>query len=109
IDNMNRLFGKMWAIPDDLLYWQHDVEIFDFIVACVIEPALLRARLSAIMDTQETLDVLHLKNGSVFEVSAHPKYLGEQITGRVFGFQDITLRMQIERDLRDSRDLLEAR
>ena len=109
IDNMNRLFGEMWAIPEDLLYWQYDAEIFDFIVGRVAEPELLRTRLSVIMDAQETRDVLHLKNGSVFEVSARPKYLGEQITGRVFGFQDITLRMQIERDLRDSRDLLEAR
>ncbi len=109
IDSMNRLLGKMWAIPDDMLYWQYDARILDFIVACAVETELLRERLRAIMDAHETRDVLHLHDGSVFEMSARPKYLGEQITGRVFGFQDITQRMQIEQDLRESRDLLEAR
>ena len=109
IDSMNRLFGKMWSIPDDMLYWQYDTRIFDFIVAGVAEAELLGERLRAIMDTHETLDVLHLHDGGVFEMSTRPKYLGEQITGRVFGFQDITQRMQIEQDLRESRDLLEAR
>ncbi len=109
IDSMNRLFGKMWSIPDDMLYWQQDTRIFDFIVARVEEAELMGERLQAVMDTHETQDVLHLHNESVFQMNSRPKYLGEQITGRVFGFQDITQRMQIERDLRESRDLLEAR
>ncbi len=109
IDSMNRLFGKMWGVPDEMLYWQYDTRIFDFIVACVEETELLGERLRAIMDPHETRDVLHLHGGSVFEMSARPKYLGEQITGRVFGFQDITQRMQIEHDLRESRAMLEAR
>ena len=109
IDSMNRLFGKIWAIPDDLLNWQDDVRILDFIVGQVQESALLRARLDAIVDNGETQDLLHLLDGRVFEVSSRPQYLGEQIIGRVYGFQDITQRTLAEEALRESRDLLEER
>ncbi len=109
IESMNQRFGKMWAVPDDMLYWQYDARIFDFMVGRVVESELLRERLAAVMDNLETQDVLHLHEGLVFEMTSRPKYLGEQITGRVFGFQDITERMQVERELRESRDLLEER
>lgn len=109
IDSMNRLFGKLWAIPDDLLNWQDDARILDFIVTNVQESELLRARLGAIIDNGETQDLLHLLDGRVFEVSSRPQYLNEQIIGRVFGFQDITQRTRAEESLRESRHLLEQR
>lgn len=109
IDSMNRRFAKMWSISDDMLYWQYDARIFDFMVACATEAELLRERLAAIVDTAETQDVLHLRDGLVLEMNSRPKYLGEQITGRVFGFQDITQRTRVERELRESRDMLEER
>ena len=109
IDSMNRLFGKLWAIPDDLLNWQDDARILDFIVTNVQESELLRARLGAIIDNGETQDLLHLLDGRVFEASSRPQYLNEQIIGRVFGFQDITQRTRAEESLRESRHLLEQR
>ena len=109
IDSMNRLFGKLWAIPEDLLNWQDDAHILDFIVTNVQESELLRARLGAIVDNGETQDLLHLQDGRVFEVSSRPQYLGEQIIGRVFGFQDITQRTRAEEALRESRHQLEQR
>ena len=109
IDSMNRLFGKLWAIPDDLVNWQDDARILDFIVSNVQESELLRARLGAIIDNGETQDLLHLLDDRVFEVSSRPQYLNEQIIGRVFGFQDITQRTRAEESLRESRYLLEQR
>jgi signal transduction histidine kinase len=109
IDSMNRLFGKMWEISDDLLDSHDDGRILDFVAGRVVESELLRARLSAIMHNGETQDYLHHHDGRVFEVSSRSQYLGEQIIGRVFGFQDITQRMRAEESLRESRDLLEER
>ncbi|WP_114973989.1 ATP-binding protein [Rhodoferax ferrireducens] len=109
IDSMNRLFGKMWEIPEDLLNSHDDAQILDFLAGRVIESQLLHARLGAIVDNGETQDLLHHQDGRVFEVSSRPQHLGEQIIGRVFGFQDITQRTLAEEALRESRDLLEQR
>ena len=109
IDSMNRLFGAMWAIPDELLNWQDDARIVDFIASGVVESELLRERLSATVGAGETRDLLHHRDGRVFEASSRPQYLDEQIVGRVFGFQDITQRVRVEQDLREARDLLEDR
>ncbi|WPC68827.1 ATP-binding protein [Rhodoferax ferrireducens] len=109
IESMNRLFGKMWEISDDLLDSHDDARILGFVAGRVIESGLLHARLGAIVDKRETEDLLHHRDGRVFEVSSRPQYLGEQIIGRVFGFQDITQRTLAEAALRESRDLLEQR
>lgn len=109
IESMNRLFGKMWEISDDLLDSHDDARILGFVAGRVIESGLLHARLGAIVDKRETEDLLHHQDGRVFEVSSRPQYLGEQIIGRVFGFQDITQRTLAEAALRESRDLLEQR
>ncbi|OIQ69777.1 sensor protein ZraS [mine drainage metagenome] len=109
VDSMNRVFGKMWALPDDLLNLQDDGRILDFVVAQVRESAQLRERLNAIVDDSETRDLLHHQDGRVFEVSSRAQYLNEQIIGRVFGFQDITERTRVEQALRESRDFLEER
>src|SRR5450830_857837 len=109
IESMNRLFGKMWEISDDLLDSHDDGRILGFVTGRVIESELLHARLGAIVDKRETEDLLHHQDGRVFEVSSRPQYLGEQIIGRVFGFQDITQRTLAEAALRESRDLLEQR
>ncbi|MDP3655209.1 MAG: ATP-binding protein [Rhodoferax sp.] len=109
IDSMNRLFGKMWEISDELLSSHDDARILGFVAGRVQESELLRARLGAIVDKGETEDLLHHQDGRVFEVKSLPQYLGEQIIGRVFGFQDITQRTLDEAALRESRDLLEQR
>lgn len=109
IDSMNRLFGKMWEISDELLDAHDDARILAFVSGRVIESGLLQARLGAIVDKGETEDLLHHQDGRVFEVSSRPQYLGEQIIGRVFGFHDITQRTLAEAALRESRDLLEER
>lgn len=109
IDSMNRLFGKMWDIPEDLLIAHDDAQILNFLTGRVIESQLLQARLGAIVDNGETRDLLHHQDGRVFEVSSCPQHLGAQIIGRVFGFQDITQRTLAEEALHESRLLLEQR
>ena len=109
IDSMNHLFGKMWGIEDALLDLHDDARLLDFVTSQVMESELLRARLGAIVHNGETQDLLHHREGRVFEVSSRPQYLDEQIIGRVFGFQDITQRTQAEAALRESRDMLEER
>lgn len=109
VEGMNQMFGKMWGISQELMQAQDDGALLDFVAASVVESDALRARLSAVVDTQEARDLLHHRDGRVFELSSRPQYLGEQIIGRVLGCQDITERVRSEQALRESRDLLEER
>ncbi|MCF8168693.1 MAG: PAS domain-containing protein [Rhodoferax sp.] len=109
IESMNRVFSKMWGIPQQLLAGNDDEGILDFLANQVIESDVFRMRLSAIVDSGETQDLLHLSDGKVFEATSRPQFLGEQIIGRVFGFHDITERTLAERALLESRNLLEER
>lgn len=111
IVSMNRLFSTMWKIPDDLLLERNDMAILEFIVGRVVgdEADAFLARLQGIVDSNETEDIFHLRDGQVFECKSRPQYLGEQIIGRVFGYNDITERQRAEEALRDSRTKLEER
>jgi two-component system, NtrC family, sensor kinase len=109
IASMNRLFSKMWGIPDDLLLERNDSAILEFIAAHVLETDACRTRLQEIVDGHETEDLFRLKDGRFFECKSRPQYLGERIIGRVFGYNDITERKLAEAALRESRDQLEER
>jgi PAS domain S-box-containing protein len=109
IASMNRLFSKMWEISDSLLLARDDAAIIEFLAEHVIEAEVCRTRLQAVVDSSETEDLLHLKDGRIFECRSRPQYLGERIIGRVFGYNDITERQRAEEALRESRDRLEAR
>ena len=109
LESMNRVFSKMWAIPQQLLAGNDDAGILDFLANQVIESDVFRTRLSAIVDSGETQDLLHLCDGQVFEATSRPQFLGEQIIGRVFGFHDITERTLAEQALLESRNMLEER
>lgn len=99
IASMNRLFSNMWQIPDDLLRGYNDAAVLEFIAAHVLETDACSRRLQEIVDNNQTDDLFHLKDGRVFECKSRPQYLGERIIGRVFGFSDITDRIQIEQEL----------
>lgn len=108
IVSMNRQFSQMWSIPDALLLDRNDAAIIDSLPRQVLESELAHMRLLGIVDNGETEDVFRLTDGRVFECKSRPQYLGENIVGRVFGFNDITTRTLAEAALRESRDRLEA-
>ncbi len=108
VSSMNRLFSRMWDLPEELLLRGHDTEIVDFIVAQVKESDLFRAHLRQIVESQDRHEELHLCDGRVFECRSLPQYLDDRIIGRVFGFHDITERIRIEQDLVAARERAEA-
>jgi PAS domain S-box-containing protein len=99
IASMNRLFSKMWAIPEELLSSQNDAAVVDFVIEHVVDTETCRKRFQEIVDSHETEDLVRLNDGRVFECKSRPQYLGERIIGRVFGFNDITDRIRIEQEL----------
>ncbi len=109
IASMNRLFSRMWGIPEALLLAREDAAILDYMAEQVEERETCRARLHAIVERGETEDLFRLRDGRVFECRSRPQYLGENIVGRVYSYNDITGRIRSEEALRESRDRLEER
>ena len=108
VSSMNRRFSAMWRIPEDLLLGRNDREILRFVSDQVVDTAILRQRMGEIVGDKETDDILHLKDGRVFECKSLPQYLDERIIGRVFGFTDVTERIRIEQDLIAARERAEG-
>ncbi len=111
ISSMNRLFSTMWQLPEELLLTQDEHAILDHVCAQVINPDAFRQRLREIVESQETReteDILHLRDGQVFQCKSLPQYLDERIIGRVFGFNDITERISIEKALISAREKAES-
>jgi len=108
IGSMNRLFSAMWKLPEELLLRQDDAAIIDFMSSGVVDEDVIRRRLQEIVESTETDDILHLKDGRVFQCKSLPQYLEDRIIGRVFGFSDITDRIRIEQDLIAARERAES-
>ncbi|MGE0396168.1 MAG: diguanylate cyclase [Kofleriaceae bacterium] len=53
-------------------------------------------------ESGETIDVLELDDGRVFERSSRPQMMGQQVVGRVWSFRDITAQRRAETALRAS-------
>jgi len=108
VASMNRLCSSLWQIPEDLLLRQDDGAILEFISSQVLDDTSFRRRLREIVDENETRDVINLIDGRVFECKSLPQYIDERISGRVFGFSDITERIRIEQALIAAREKAET-
>ena len=102
IASMNRLFGRMWGIPEDLLLAHDDAGVMAFMAAQLIDGTSCRDRLQPTVDAAETQDVFRLRDGRVFECKSRPQYLDERVIGRVFGCSDVTDRIRSERELTEA-------
>ncbi len=109
IVSMNRLLSKLWHIPESMLLEQKDAEILALMTSQVVDADACQARLQAVLSTEDSEEIIRLRDGRFFECKSRPQYLGERIVGRVFGFDDITAAKLVEEALRESRDKLEER
>lgn len=108
ITSMNRLFSTMWQIPEESLLNRDDSAILLHVSQALADPEVLEQRLREIAGSHETEDLLHLRDGRVFQLKSLPQYLDEQIIGRVFGFVDMTERILAEKALIAARERAEA-
>lgn len=109
IANMNQLFSSLWNIPEGLLHDCNDEAVLEFVAGNVVDKEDFLRSLREVAGDQQIKATLELRDGRTFVCRSRPQYLGDDIVGRVFSFDDITDLRRAEQSLRESRDQLEQK
>ena len=109
VTRANQRFLALWNIPDELANCQDD----DALVLSVMDQLqdqhafLDKVRQLYAHPEEESLDVLHFKDGRVFKRHSRPQILDREIVGRVWTFRDVTKHKRAEEALRESELMLQ--
>ncbi len=96
----NHNFIAMWGIPPWMLDYENVEGILPFTAAQVSDPDwfLETDRTHRAHPEAGHFDVLHLKDGRIFERYVHPQRIENKCVGRVVIFRDITERERAEQE-----------
>jgi PAS domain S-box-containing protein len=102
---VNSRFTAMWGIPADLVSEGRDDMMVRSVLGRLSDPEEFRARVKAIYSQPaiESVDLLHCKDGHVFERSSRPLLVAGSPAGIVWSFRDISDRLVTEQSLRDAQ------
>lgn len=94
---VNRRFAELWNIPDDLLSKNDDAVLLNYAIEQLVDPEEFLAKVRLLYkSTEKDNDLLHFKDGRVFERYSVPLIMEDSSIGRVWSFHDITKRKQAE-------------
>jgi len=106
----NRLFARLWELPEALLTQQNDEAIHHWLSCRVADPDAYRQQLGLIRRSPllEATDVLLLQNGRLLERITRPQLARGRPIGRVYAFRDITERSVAESQLKLAAKVFES-
>ena len=104
---MNRRFIELWRMPDAIVAARDDTRALDFAIEQLSDPEVFVQKVRELYDTPEaqSFDVLSFKDGRLFERYSLPQRIGDEIVGRVWSFRDVSVRHQLEDQLRHSQKM----
>jgi diguanylate cyclase (GGDEF)-like protein/PAS domain S-box-containing protein len=101
ISSFNRRFVELWRLPDGLLTNRDDDAAIGFVLEQLSNPDTFTNKIADLYahPAAESHDVLHFRDGRVFDRYSKPHLIDGEIVGRVWCFRDVTERRQLEDQL----------
>lgn len=106
ISHYNRKFIEMWDIQGEIFDNKNQDNLLTLIVNKLKYPELYieKERKRYGVPFVESLDILELDDGKIFECYSKPQWLDNKVIGRVLSFRDITKHKQTESSLEKSEE-----
>jgi len=104
----NQKFADMWQIPEEILTSREVVRALKFVLDQLKNPLAFLSKIRKLLNhpEQQSIDIIELSDGRIFERHSLPQFLGDKIVGRVWSFRDITERKRAEHALQQSEQRL---
>ncbi|MBU1637260.1 PAS domain S-box protein, partial [bacterium] len=100
----NDQFVKLWRIPQEVLDTGDDNILLGHVLDQLVDPQAFLDKVQQLyQSSEEDFDVLHFKDGRVYERFSSPLILNDEVAGRVWSFSDVTDRVQVEEELRRNK------
>ncbi len=104
----DKKFVEMWGLPESALAAREGPEALEHVLGQLKEPEAFGAKvreLNAHPDAASD-EVIAAQDGRAFELHSEPQRMGGRNTGRVWGFKDITARVQEEGERRVTYEIM---
>lgn len=107
ISSCNGKFLEMWNIQGGPALGQRDEDLLGQALPQLQNSVEFLAKVKDLYSSPEatSFDVLHLKDGRIFERYSQPQRIGEIAVGRVWSFRDVTQARHMEQELRQSQKM----
>jgi len=107
ISSCNNRFLEMWGMDCRLAIGHRDEDLLAQALPQLQNSAEFLTKVKELYSSPEAIsfDVLHLKEGRIFERYSQPQRINERVVGRVWSFRDVTQARHMEQELRQSQKM----
>jgi len=107
VSSCNRRFMEMWRMSCETSVGKDDEKLLTYVLDQLQSPNEFLDRVRALYSnpSDTSFDILHLRDGRIFERYSQPQRIDDAIVGRVWSFRDVTRARKLELELRQSQKM----